>query len=226
MAAAAVAPDEPKPDIWLPYQLPDEANPREKRKVADADFKGTAEAGGPPIPTGWKRTKQVKAKKVFGIYVPGTAVTLAAVDQAALAAARDDIKAAFWQGGDLLQIAVGAVRQINAVKAIHGNDRGMHRHLAFGGVRDRDGRPHWRAVRGGDIEVGSQRLSNPVGDRLAETADHDRDRGQHRETDDERGDRHRKPGDRRGQVGMRQQAFYPEPAPQRRSPTTTEELEQ
>ena len=81
------------------------------------------------------------------------------------------------------------------------SSRGSCRPPRPAGARGRSIRPprgrsspgHPRGARGADVEVGDERLAHPVDDRLAEAADHHRDRDRHREADRERGDRDRQP---------------------------------
>ena len=67
-----------------------------------------------------------------------------------------------------------------------------------------------------DEQIGAQRLSRPVDDRLAEAADHDGDGHHHRKAHGERRDRDRQTEHRRGDVGHRQPVLDPKESPDRR----------
>ena len=112
-----------------------------------------------------------------------------------------------------VEIARARHNQAVAERQAHASEAIDRRHVAVGAnrrfQRRRDGRLRVEIgpPRRGDVEVGLQRLVDPIHDGLTEAADHHRDRHEHREAHRERGDRDREARDRAGQVRVRQPAL-------------------
>ena len=122
------------------------------------------------------------------------------------------------------QVAIRPIRQVDGAKPINGDNRRMRRQEPLGRLRDAAGRAgaNRPAVTGGHEEVRLQRLSDPVGHRVPEAADHDGDCRQHRQTDDQGRHGDGQPRGRRREIRVRQQALDPEPARQQGTPLPAE----
>ena len=109
---------------------------------------------------------------------------------------------------------VAFVHEIDVAKAIERLDLRMCRQRSNHILGHRLLGTDRRSNAGPDEEIGLQRLAHPVHDRVAEAADHHRDRHHHRQADRERRHRDGEPRNRRRQVRMGEQAFNAKPAPQ------------